>query len=101
MKRLTLAVVVLLASCTKKNPELCCTTDDDCASVGLPKGTACSDGLTCIGHGCVAEGRNTAADCPADQPVCRAGVCGVCDEANACPVTMPVCDLTNLTCGRC
>ena len=101
MKTSMIVALALLASCTKKNPDLCCTTDEDCASVGLASGTGCSDGLSCIGHGCVAEQCNTGADCPTDQPVCRAGVCGVCDETVACSMAAPVCDLTNLTCGGC
>jgi len=35
MKTLMIVALALLASCTKKNPDLCCTTDEDCASVGL------------------------------------------------------------------
>ena len=35
MKTSMIVALALLASCTKKNPDLCCTTDEDCASVGL------------------------------------------------------------------
>lgn len=101
MRVAIVVALALVASCTKKNPELCCTTDADCTSVGLPTGTGCSNGLSCIGHGCVAAECQTVADCPAGNTVCRAGVCGNCDEATPCPATLPVCDLGNLTCTGC
>ena len=45
MKMSMIVALALLGSCTKKNPDLCCTTDDDCASVGLPMGTPVAMGF--------------------------------------------------------
>lgn len=79
-------VVLVATACTKQNPEACCTTQEDCAAIGLPIGTDCGDGLTCIGNSCVATSFcQAASDCPSQTPQCGPdGVCVECLESTEC-----------------
>jgi hypothetical protein len=86
MKVALLISLVAFAACTKRNPEVCCTTQEDCDAIGLPLGTDCADGLTCIANSCVATTTCQAdSDCPSTQPRCGAdGVCVECVETAEC-----------------
>ncbi|MBV8761599.1 MAG: hypothetical protein JO257_30165 [Deltaproteobacteria bacterium] len=73
-------VVVLMGfvgcdSCTKANPNACCTDQADCSSHGIPQGQTCEQGLVCRGNQCIAEVCNGNADCDAAAPYCRGGTC--------------------------
>ena len=60
MKRSGLGMLlILLVSCTaKRNPDVCCSNDSECARLGLPPGSAneygCSQGFVCQDFYCVA-----------------------------------------------
>lgn len=100
-----LSLLVLLvagfAGCTKTNTEVCCTTAADCAAVGLPAETRCSDGFTCMAHECVAAACSSDPDCPAEAPVCTEGRCVACDASHGCTQHAPVCNVITETCGGC
>ncbi len=110
MKSVALMVLLLLVgtagvACTKKNPEACCTTQEDCDAFGLPLGTDCAEGLTCLFNRCTETSCQTEADCPTTLPHCGAdGQCfeceaslecsGVCSEGQCVPCS------TNEECGE-
>lgn len=60
-----LSLVLLIAACTERDREVCCTTAADCASLGISADKVgsygCGDGLVCIDFGCV-----VAPDAPPD-----------------------------------
>lgn len=119
---LTLALSgVLAVSCTKRNPAVCCTTEADCAAVGLPLGSTCAEG-SCVENACVDQACQAESDCPSGAPYCSAagscvqclgvGQCGTlhCDEAsNSCVeclstadcVDGKVCDTAIHACTKC
>ncbi len=112
--------LVATTACTKTNPNLCCTTQSDCDSVGLPAGTSCGDGLVCRGNQCITETCSSSAECDSAAPFCNgqscvesctddaecpgfgqdsaatfcvAGSCASCrSDHDDCPASAPVCD---------
>lgn len=83
---LFVAIAVVASACTQKNPNLCCTTQADCDSVGIALGTGCSDGLVCRGNQCIAETCSTSTDCDAAAPFCVAQKCAeTCTADDQCP----------------
>src|SRR5580704_6970782 len=83
---LLITIVLLAAACTKRNPDLCCTSTTDCLANELPDTATCSDGLVCIGHQCIAETCGSSADCNASDPYCASGLCGsTCSTDSECP----------------
>src|SRR5690242_14609654 len=65
------------ASCTRPNPALCCTSADDCNSVGVNADEKpCDIGLACVSHTCVGapDGGTSAClsdeDCRVPMPYC-------------------------------
>lgn len=119
-------VVVVLGSCTKPNPVVCCTDPNDCASIGLntENERPCKDNLRCIDNVCTEV---TAcidnADCSGSTPFCESGLCVECiadDNCSAaaprcsedhvcveclqsgdCSTATPVCELSTQTCRPC
>jgi hypothetical protein len=104
MRCLLLVVLVLPASCTKPGPA-CCLTRDDCASIGVTDDVrACTDGLACVDHACVAP--DCASDgCSSSAPVCNAdtGMCAACTSAADCDQfgSTDVCDAASGACVEC
>src|SRR5262249_26588539 len=109
---------------TKRNPDVCCTTQADCDALGLPVGSDCGDNQQCIGNQCVELTTCEAmSDCTGPTPVCdtASGTCVQCLDANACAGAPPaggprhtcvecvdnrtcgkrVCDTTSNTCRGC
>jgi hypothetical protein len=54
MKTLGLLVLTIVA-CTRKNPDVCCVSADDCQAQELPFPTSCSDGRVCVNNLCTAQ----------------------------------------------
>lgn len=83
-----LLVVLLVGGCTKRNPGACCTTDADCEAKGLPAGTDCASGETCVNNGCVPLTTCQAdSDCTSPTPLCDLdqGVCiAACASSDDC-----------------
>jgi len=122
-----LAAAVVLAGCTKPNPNACCTTSDQCMLVGLSQVTDCSAPDVCNEVGaCVAPQCTTSADCSspdapycvgqlctmaciandncnglAGTPYCSGGACVACTDAAQCSGNAPVCDATSHSCRGC
>jgi hypothetical protein len=85
MKTLLLGLL-LLAACTKPNPNRCCTDEADCMAQGLPTDSQCSDGLLCRGGQCIAQACSTATECDLSAPYCVDSACAeTCMGDEQCP----------------
>ena len=82
---LLLSFTVAATGCTKTNPNLCCTTEAGCASIGIPVGSDCASGLVCRGNQCIAESCGTSSDCDAAAPYCKTTCVEACTEDTQCP----------------
>lgn len=96
-----LLIAVLSQGCLKRNKNVCCVSEADCASVGYDIDQVCDPGLACVDHRCIAPLCSSDAECSDATPTCRDGVCHVCDATHGCPSTTPLCDETSDTCGMC
>lgn len=80
MKLLLVSCVCLVVGCTRPNPNVCCTSAEDCASIGVDDPERlCAEGLACVENHC-------------EVAACSTQVCGA---------AAPVCDITLDTCGPC
>jgi hypothetical protein len=98
------ALISLAAACTKPNRDACCTSTDDCKAFGLDSVQPCDNGLTCVGHQCVAPQCSTQG-CGATAPVCdtTTDTCAGCDDAADCSrfAGTDVCDTATGACVEC
>lgn len=87
MRALVIVAFALCAgACTQKNPNLCCTTQADCDTVGLALGIGCSDGLLCRGNQCIAETCSSNEQCDPAAPFCNGQACvESCTDDAQCP----------------
>lgn len=90
--KLLVGVVVLLVSCTKPNPNLCCIDQADCEAHGLATGRTCQQGEVCRDNACQVESCASSADCDQAAPFCATttsatpNTCGAsCDDDTECP----------------
>lgn len=100
-----LFLLTLVACTTEPNPGVCCTTNEDCARLGGIQPRGCPDGYACRNLLCKAADCATAADCPAEQPVCNldSASCTGCTTSSDCNdyTAAPVCDLASGGCRVC
>jgi hypothetical protein len=110
MTRSTVGLVLLLVTgtslgCTKTNPLLCCSSADDCHSIGLDDSSrSCENGLVCIEHECHSAGGACLVDdqCTSPTPYCDPGVaCVGCLHSDQCPPDRPTCDDQTRSCRTC
>lgn len=129
MRTIVLLMSIATAGCTKHNPDSCCSTADECASLGIEQITGCESGKTCNGTGtCIAAQCSTSAECTAAElPVCSNqlcvatcttdaecaglagrplcapdGVCVGCVDSTTCTTSnAPVCDVSERSCRGC
>jgi hypothetical protein len=73
-------LLLLIVSCTKPNPNLCCTDEADCSAARLPVGTGCDDGKVCRGNVCIEQSCATSGDCDLTAPYCVGAPDGSCLE---------------------
>jgi hypothetical protein len=127
--RIVIVGIVFLLACTKPNPEVCCATDEQCASLGVTDGLRpCGVGQACAADfTCVAAECETGADCLSpDTPVCSLGFCVAkcqfdedcadasgrpfcaadgacvgCIDDTSCATDRPLCDADDRTCRGC
>jgi hypothetical protein len=88
MKALSaIALICGFLGCTKTNPDLCCTDEANCQSLGIPTSDMCSDGLVCRGNQCIAETCAANTDCDASLPFCSSDMlcAATCDDNSQCP----------------
>jgi hypothetical protein len=82
-------ILVVVAGCTKPNPNRCCIDEADCAAAGLPVGMTCDDGLICRANVCITDVCDSNAACDVISPYCvnpPDGVCqDICTEDAQCP----------------
>jgi formylglycine-generating enzyme required for sulfatase activity len=87
-----IALTSLFAAChlpTKKNPEVCCETPEECLRVGYEIEVPCKLGV-CVGNLCVEDRCDGDEDCTTPS-VCQAGACvepGIVDAPPAPPSDM-------------
>jgi len=120
-------VLVALTSCSKHNPASCCTTQEQCNSLGIDQLYPCASGNVCDTTGtCVVGDCNSAVDCGGATPFCVGhtcatacasnndcaadeahplcepdGSCGACITSAACPTNTPICDSRSHDCRGC
>lgn len=94
--------LMVAIGCTKRNPAACCTTAADCDVKGLPEGTTCDDGLTCVNNECT-PATACEADSDCSPPVARCDTersfCVACLSNADCEDE--VCDQASRTCAPC
>ncbi|MFN0252829.1 MAG: hypothetical protein ACKV2T_38500 [Kofleriaceae bacterium] len=68
-----LLILVVVAACSeRKNPNVCCATEAQCADVGFDELTPCGVGQACTDDNtCVAAECQVNADCSSAAPICR------------------------------
>lgn len=94
-------VLWLMAGCTKRNPAVCCTTEEDCERSGLPTPTTCEDALVCLANSCQPPPTCQAdSDCSGEL-VCDIPneVCAQCLESSTCGDK--ICDASTHSCRQC
>ncbi|HET9619922.1 MAG TPA: choice-of-anchor Q domain-containing protein [Kofleriaceae bacterium] len=94
-------VAGLITACTKRNPDLCCTTDAECSAIGFSSHAPCDLGV-CVKNECTTA-PNTCdddSDCAAGT-FCVAGSCTACASSTTCPTAAPVCDAVAHDCRAC
>jgi hypothetical protein len=76
---LLLIVAALAASsgsCTRPNPDFCCTGAAECAALGVDEPRSCGSGRVCDSNVCLKTECSTAAECSdPDAPYCANQVC--------------------------
>ncbi len=94
-------VIGLVACGTKTNPDLCCVSAEDCASVGLSGSEkTCADGLVCSHNTCTNAQCATDSDCSGATPHCGADhTCVACVDSSQCGGGTPVCTPDNVCVG--
>ncbi len=123
---LLLLCSLVLGACTRPNPDFCCTSESECASLGVSELRTCSTGRVCDANVCREVQCDTAEQCTADAPycadqVCKAvcagdgdcvgapggplcaddGVCVGCESNNDCTEEAPICSPTKRICSPC
>ena len=86
MRIVVVLLVVLIASCTKPNPGVCCVTAEQCSSLGVSDLRPCDVGQACKDDRCVAAECVTSETCTSpDAPICQYGLCvGTCSSNDDC-----------------
>jgi hypothetical protein len=69
------AVVLSGAGCTKRNPDVCCSSAPECAEIGFDDITPCEDLRVCVNSMCVDPQCSTSAECSAPTPYCVGQIC--------------------------
>jgi hypothetical protein len=121
------AVLCTCASaCTRPNPDFCCTSESECAALGVGEVRTCSGGRVCDSNVCLAVQCETGAQCDSEAPycanqVCKAtcagdddcvdaplgpmcaedGVCVGCMSDDDCGEDAPICSPTKRVCSPC
>lgn len=102
-------IALILVACSRPNPAVCCSSPDDCSSIGVsdPERT-CALGLSCREHECQlpldAPQQECVenADCGEATPVCAPDrTCVECVASTDCPSGAPTCDPVNHSCRGC
>lgn len=71
-------VAVVLAvgvGCTKRNPDVCCSSAPECAEIGFDDITPCEDLRVCVNSMCVDPQCTTSAECSDPTPYCVGQIC--------------------------
>jgi hypothetical protein len=94
---------VVMAACTRPNPEFCCTLTSDCETFGVSNPRACDSGFVCMNNACIAAQCTRDSECSGATPLCdtTTGTCAGCLTGSDCPSTAPVCDQATLMCRQC
>src|SRR5262249_32816638 len=105
MRVLAALSIALIAACTRPAPGVCCTSPDDCHSIGADENERpCDMGLVCMDHMCTVPppGCQLDMDCSGATPFCAPDPsCVGCLQSDQCPVDLPTCDATTHACRAC
>src|SRR5262249_15161834 len=108
MRALAVLSMVWLAACTRPAPGVCCTSPDDCHSIGADENERpCDMGLVCTDHMCTVPpppppGCQSDMDCGGITPFCAPDhTCVGCLRSDQCPANAPTCDATTSVCRAC
>jgi hypothetical protein len=80
------ALAASSGSCTRPNPDFCCTGEAECAALGVDEPRSCGSGRVCDSNVCLKTECSTAAECAdPDAPYCANQVCkSACAGADDC-----------------
>lgn len=100
------ALLAVVVSCSRPNPDFCCVTAATCAAAGLADELRpCEVGQACRAYECVAAECTTSADCTSPgAPACLHGLCTAgcaVDDDCAGVAGRPHCDPVDATCVGC
>jgi hypothetical protein len=124
------AVVTFVAaasSCTRPNPDFCCSSEAECAALGVDQLRTCGDGHVCDSNVCAKAECSTSETCTdlaapycvnqvckascsgdgdcvgaAGGPLCADdGVCVGCESNKDCTASAPICSPTQRACTAC
>jgi len=88
------------AACSKRNPDACCETAEDCRARGFDQISPCPLG-TCVAGACIdTDSCDDDADCH-DGAYCVANTCVACRDNTTCAAAAPVCDAQMHACRAC
>lgn len=115
-----------LGACTRPNPDFCCSSESECASLGVDELRSCSSGRVCDANVCRDVQCESADQCTSEAPycanqVCKAtcagdgdcvgapggplcaddGVCVGCKSNDDCGEEAPICSPTKRVCSPC
>lgn len=84
---LLINIIMALGACGKtRNPDRCCTSEADCAEIGLPNGSLCEDGELCRGNECIVKPCSSSGQCDVVAPYCEDSSCSEqCSDDASCP----------------
>jgi hypothetical protein len=95
-----LLLLLCIAACERRNPDVCCETDTECGRLGFDSTQPCELGV-CVANVCQSDGCDGDEDCAAPAQFCVAGACVACRDAQGCSPQAPVCDDGTHTCRPC
>lgn len=121
-----LLCALTLGACTRPNPDFCCSSESECASLGVDELRSCSSGRVCDANVCRDVQCESADQCTSEAPycanqVCKAtcagdgdcvgapggplcaddGVCVGCKSNDDCGEEAPICSPTKRVCSPC
>lgn len=109
MATCVIILAVILSACSRPNPVVCCSSTDDCNSIGISDSErTCALGLACRDHECQIpldapqQECIQSSDCSGTTPVCAPDrTCVECVASTDCSSSAPTCDPVNHTCRGC
>ncbi len=99
-----LLFLLLAGACTRPNPDFCCTSDAECASLGVSELRTCGGGKVCDSNVCIEAQCAGDSDCigaPGGEVCADDHMCVGCESNADCDEEAPICDLAKRACAPC